>query len=118
MPEILQGELTRHHNQPFYAQQEQPKFFWGGCLVPVVIISLIGFFIVKGLTTTGGLGAVRIFVLSVILFAFVQLIFGGTVFAKTRSSLGKGLLLGGGLLLLLLILALIGFASALNGFIN
>jgi hypothetical protein len=52
------------------------------------------------------------------LLAFGQLIFGGTIFAKTRSSLGKGLLLGAFMLILLLLLALIGAASVLSSFIN
>jgi hypothetical protein len=118
MSEIVQGELSRHHNKPFYAQQQRPKLFWGGCLIPVALIALFGFFVVKGLTSSGGLEIVRGFILVVILFTFAQLIFGGTIFARTRSSLGKGLLLGACMLLLLLVLALVGLASALSNFIG
>lgn len=118
MPEVLQGELSRHHDKPFYAQQKQPKLFWGGCLVPVLIIATIGFFVIKGLSTSSGLELVRGFILVVILFTFAQLIFGGTIFAKTRSSLGKGLLLGAAMLMLIMILALLGLASALSNFIG
>lgn len=118
MPEIIQGELTRHQNQPFYAQKQQPKFFWGGCLAPVVVIGIIGYFIFRGLASAGGLEILRGFILIVLLFTFAQLIFGGTIFAKTRSSLGKGLLLGACMLLLLLVLALIGAASALSSFLG
>lgn len=118
MPEVLEGQLTRHQNQPFYAQKQRPQLFWGGCLVPILVITIIGFFIIQGLTSAANSGALRVFVLAVLLFSFGQLIFGGTIFARTRSSLGKGLLLGAGLLLLLLIIAIIGVASALTSFIG
>jgi hypothetical protein len=118
MPEVLQGELSRHQNQPFYAQKQQPRFFWGGCLIPIAIVAIIGFFILRGISAVSGLEVARGFILIVLLLTFGQLIFGGTIFAKTRSSLGKGLLLGACMLLLLLILALIGAASIISGFIN
>jgi hypothetical protein len=118
MPEVLQGELSRHQDQPFYAQKQRPRFFWGGCLIPIAIVALIGFFIFQGVSAISGLEVLRGFILIVMLLAFGQLIFGGTIFAKTRSSLGKGLLLGAFMLILLLMLALIGAASVLSSFIN
>jgi hypothetical protein len=114
----IEGELTRHHDQPFYAQKQAPKFFWGGCLIPIALVATAGYFILKGVAAVNGLEVARLFILVVILLAFGQLIFGGTIFAKTRSSLGKGLLLGACMLLLLLLLALIGAASALSGFLH
>lgn len=118
MSEIIQGEISRHHNKPFYAQQQRPKFFWGGCLMPLAIVALVGYFIVRGISAVGGFESLRGFVLIVLLFAFAQLIFGGTIFARTRSSLGKGLLLGSIMIILLLISALVGLASALSSFLG
>ena len=118
MPTPLEGEIVAHQSHPFYAQQKAPKLFWGGCLVPVVLIVLVGFFVLKGLTTANGLQIVRFFILIVMLLTIAQLIFGGTIFARTRSSLGKGLLLGALMLMLTLLLGLIGAASALSNFIH
>lgn len=118
MSDPLEGEIVAHQNRPFYAQQKAPKLFWGGCLLPILVVVVVGFFVLKGLATSNGLQIVRFFILLVMLLTIAQLIFGGTIFAKTRSSLGKGLLLGALMLMLILLLGLIGAASALSSFIH
>lgn len=118
MPTIVQGELTRHHNQPFYAQPKTPKFFWMGCLIPVLFMGLFGALIIRGATTEAGTDAIRGFLLIVIAVIIVQVILGGGLFWKKRSSLALGLLLGGGVMFLLLILALIAVASIIGSFIQ
>lgn len=118
MPTSIQGELVRHHNQPFYKQTSRPKFFWMGCTGPLVLLALIGFFAIKGATTSAGVGVIRGFLLFVIVFLVVQFLFGGGLFMKSRSSLGRGLLVGSGVIFLLLILGLIGLFSVLSNFLG
>ena len=118
MPTPVQGELVRHHNKPFYAQQSAPKFFWAGCLIPIFIIGVIGFLIIQGASTTAGEGLIRGFILFVIGYMVLQLLFGGGLFIKNKSSLARGLLFGGAGLLILLLVALIGAASIIGQFIQ
>jgi len=118
MPTLVQGELVRHHNKPFYAQQKAPKFFWAGCTGPLLLLVIIGFFVLKGATTATGLEVIRGFVLFSIVFLAVQLLFGGGLFIKSKSSLGRGLLVGAGVILLVLILGVIGLFSMISQFIG
>ena len=48
----------------------------------------------------------------------LQLLFGGGLFIKNKSSLARGLLFGGAGLLILLLVALIGAASIIGQFIQ
>ena len=118
MPIPLQGELVRHHNKPFYAQQSAPKFFWTGCLVPIFILGIVGFLVIQGALTASGEGLLRGFILFVIGYMILQLLFGGGLFIKNKSSLAKGLLFGGAGLLIILLIALIGAASLLGQFLQ
>jgi hypothetical protein len=118
MPTPVQGELIRHHNKPFYAQQSSPRYFWTGCLGPLAVLLFIGFFIIQGATTAAGIGVIRNVALFAIIFLVVQLIFGGGLFVKNKSSLGRGLLAGAGVVLLLLILGMIGLVSTLGSFLQ
>jgi heme A synthase len=115
MSEVVIGELTRHHNQPFYAQPSRPRFFWSGCLVPVVILLIIGALVVRGLSNSE---TVQAFIRIVAILTFVQLIIGAFIFGRTRSSLGKGLLLGAILIILLLLLGLIVVGALVGNFIK
>ncbi len=118
MPTPVQGELVRHHNQPFYAQQKAPRFFWAGCLTPIFIIGIIGFLVFQGASTTTGESLIRGFILFAIGYMVLQLLFGGGLFIKNKSSLARGLLFGGVGLLVLLLVALIGAASIIGQFIQ
>lgn len=118
MPTPVQGELVRHHNKPFYAQQSAPKLFWAGCLTPIFIIGVIGFLVFQGASTTAGEGLIRGFILFVIGYMILQLLFGGGLFIKNKSSLARGLLLGGASILILLLVALIGAASLIGQFLQ
>lgn len=114
MPTPIQGELVRHHNQPFYSQKSQPKFFWLGCTTPLLILIVAGFFVVQGAMTSAGIGLIRTFLLVVFAYLVIQFIFGGGLFIKSRSSLGKGLLVGAGVIFVVLLLGLIGLFSTLG----
>lgn len=118
MPTSVQGELVRHHNKPFYAQQSAPKFFWVGCLAPIFIMGTIGFLVIQGASTSAGEGLIRGFILFVIGYIVLQLLFGGGLFIKNKSSLARGLLFGGASILILLIIALIGAASIIGQFLQ
>jgi hypothetical protein len=118
MPTALSGDLTRHHQQPFYSQPNTPKYFWVGCLGPLAFVALLAVLAMTGLQTNQGLQAIRGYILFLIAYLVLQLVFGGGLFARNRSSFAKGLLIGGATIFLLLILALIGFASVISSFIQ
>ena len=111
MPTPVSGELVRHHNQPFYAQRSAPKLFWSGCLGPILIIAIVGYLVIQGATTSAGESIIRGFILALFAYLIIQLILGGGLFVKSRSSLGRGLLVGALVILIVLVVALIGLAS-------
>ena len=110
----LEGELTRHQNQPFYAQQSRPKFFWAGCLGPLIVIVIVGGLVVKGALSSAGLELIRIVVLSVLALSIVQFLGGGGLFLRQRSSLGKGLMIGAVIMILSVVFIFIALASLIG----
>lgn len=75
--------------------------------MPLAVIGVLALLAIKGLSgasiTDIALGFMRI----ALLLSFALMIFGAIIFGKTRSSLGKGLLLGAFIVLLLLAFGLI-----------
>jgi hypothetical protein len=118
MPPVIQGELVRHHNQPFYAQKGAPKYFWAGCLTPGLVILAIALLALHGLQSAAGLLAVRGYLLVIFAFLILQFVLGGGMFWRQRSSLAKGLLIGSISLFLLTILSIIGLFSLVQNFVK
>jgi hypothetical protein len=116
MPSALSGELTRHHNQPFYQRPNAPKYFWLGCLVPVGFALLVLLLAAQGATSTAGVTAIRSYLLFLLGYLMLQVLLGGGLFLRSKSSLSKGLLLGGATIFLLVILTLIGIFSTVSHF--
>ena len=113
----VSGELVRHHDQPFL-QSKAPKFFWAGCLGPLVFIVIVIFLAYEGAKSEAGILAIRGYIVFILVYLIFQFLLGGGLFMKGRSSFAKGLMIGSVTIFLLLILGMIGLFTVLHNFLG